>query len=85
MTCLIHLIPCGVKITLDNMTCECFATDVDLDIGVTLAFYHAPHQVIFRNKILPSQQVNSKQSLKKYGHIRRSMCNLLLKRKHSKM
>lgn len=43
---LIHLIPRGVKITLDNLTRECFAPDVDLDIGVTLALHHAPHQVI---------------------------------------
>lgn len=40
---LIHLIPCGVKITLDNPTYERFAPHVDLDIGVTFAFYHAPH------------------------------------------
>lgn len=62
---LIHLIPCGVKISLDSLTCECFPPNVDLDIGVALPFNHAPHHIIFRNEVLACQQVDSKQSLKK--------------------
>lgn len=47
------------------MTCECFTPDVDLYIWVTLAFHHASHQVIFWNKVLACQQVDSEQSLTK--------------------
>lgn len=62
---LIHLIPGGVEIGLDDFACECFPTDIDLDIRVTLAFHHAPHQVVFGNKVLPGQQVDSEQPLQK--------------------
>lgn len=52
---LIHLVPGGVKITLDNLASKRLASNVDLHIGVTFAFHHAPHQVVFRNEILASQ------------------------------
>lgn len=53
-----HLIPGGVEVSFDDLTCKCFTSNVDFDIGVTFAFDHAPHQVIFGNKVLPCQQVN---------------------------
>ena len=60
---LIHFVPCGVQILLDDMTLECYAPYVDLDVGVTLALHHAPHQVVLSNQILGLQQVNPQQPL----------------------
>lgn len=55
---LIHLIPCWVQVLLDNVTLEYSATYVDLNVGVTLALHHAPHQVILGHQVLSFQQVN---------------------------
>lgn len=45
------------------MTLECNSPDVNLDIGVTLALHHAPHQVVLGHQILSLQQVNPQQPL----------------------
>lgn len=60
---LIHFLPRWVQILLDDMTFKCDTPYVDLDIGVTLALHHAPHQVIFGNQMLRLQQVNPQQPL----------------------
>lgn len=60
---LIHLVPRGVKIILDDLAGERLASDVDLHIGVTFAFHHTPHQVIFGNEILAGQEVNAEETL----------------------
>lgn len=52
---LIHLIPCWVQVLLDDVTLEYSATYVDLNVGVTLAFHHAPHQVILGHQVLSLQ------------------------------
>lgn len=60
---LIHLVPGGVKITLNNLASKRLASNVDLYIRVTFAFHHATHQVVFRDKILAGQEVDSEETL----------------------
>lgn len=62
---LVHLVPCGVQICLDDLTGERFTSDVDFDVGVALSFHHASHQVVFRNQVLTRQEVNPEQALEK--------------------
>lgn len=52
---LIHLVPCWVQVLLDNVTLEYSATYVNLNVGVALAFHHAPHQVILGHQVLSLQ------------------------------
>lgn len=63
ITHLIHLVPRGVQITLDNLAGKRLASDVDLHIGVTFAFHHAPHQVVFGDEVLACQEVDPEQTL----------------------
>lgn len=56
---LIHLVPGGVEVGLDDMAGESFSTDVDFNIRITLPFDHAAHQVVFGHEVLPRQQVDS--------------------------
>lgn len=63
VTYLVHLVPCGVKIALDNLASKRLASNVDLQIGVTFAFHHAAHQVVFGNEILAGQEVNPEETL----------------------
>lgn len=81
---LIHLIPRGVKISLDNLTRKCFAPNVDLYIGVTFAFHHAPHQVIFGNKILACQQMDPEQTLEKTIYALWKVCLIYMGKTKSK-
>lgn len=60
---LIHLVPCGVQISLDNLAGKRLASNVDLHIGVTFAFHHAPHQVVFGDEVLACQEVDPEQTL----------------------
>lgn len=52
---LIHLVPGRVQVFLDYVTLERSATYVDLNIRVTLALHHAPHQVILGHQVLSFQ------------------------------
>lgn len=52
---LIHLVPGRVQVFLDYVTLEHSATYVDLDVRVTLALHHAPHQVILGHQVLSFQ------------------------------
>lgn len=60
---LIHLIPDWVEIFLDHVTLKLGISDMDLNVGVTLALHHAPHQVVLGNQILGLQQVDPQHPL----------------------
>lgn len=76
VTYLVHLVPRGVQVALDNLASKRLASNVDLHIRVTLAFHHAAHQVIFGNEILAGQEVNPEETLGGRGREESHMCIL---------
>lgn len=60
---LIKFIPDGVEVLLDGVAAVSNAGHTDLDIGVTLPFHHAPHEVVLGDQVLGLHQMDSQHPL----------------------
>lgn len=45
------------------MAAESYTSDTNLDVGVTLSFHHAPHEVVLGYQVLGLHQMDSQHSL----------------------
>lgn len=63
-TCyLVEFIPDGVEVLLDGVAAVGDTSHADLDIGVTLALDHAPHEVVLGYQVLGLHQMDTQHSL----------------------
>lgn len=63
-TCyLVEFIPDGIEVLLDGVAAVGDTSHADLDIGVTLALDHAPHEVVLGYQVLGLHQMDTQHSL----------------------
>lgn len=60
---LVKFVPDGIEVLLDSVAAVSDAGHADLDIGVALPFYHAPHEVVLGNQVLGIHQMDPQHPL----------------------